>query len=91
MRSTSCTDPHDKLSGLYGLGTMADLSLPVYALSTIEVYRTFASDVINTTRSLDILEKAEFNFGFGVLSWMFDWSASLTSSCRSHSFPADTN
>jgi hypothetical protein len=79
IRKKECSDPRDRIFGLYGLCCTIPQPLPDYTLTASEVYRRFTVDAIRSTQALTILDKIE-NSGspeIDVPSWVPDWTVRL--------------
>lgn len=79
-RNKRSSDPRDKIFALYGLCCCEPQPKPDYKLSKAEVYRAYAMDTIQATRSLAILSQVEVrsqSSTIAVPSWVPDWSVGL--------------
>ena len=85
-RNCGATDTRDKTFALYGLASDAgpeSLGVNIdYSITAQEVYKAFATAVLKTSSTLDLLSVPRLPIGQGLVdlpSWVPDWSAASAS------------
>jgi hypothetical protein len=69
-----CTDPHDRIYGVFGLLDSQDLPMqPDYNLTTDELSLIFTTGLIQTSRRLDVVSLANYAFGNTVKRHLPSW------------------